>query len=187
MYHDDIAKDSQVYLAKSFLVHAPSLLIMQLILMVLGGNALPNAVKYIIIFLICGLLPVFVLSKFLYKAAHKHFSPNPDRKLWFFHFLGIILPSEVARLVISTFWRFGMYLAAPANLLFTQIYFVPSGRHDLIENMMANYELKDFLIYIGFHLLHLLPYLAIYVCVYGLVWRKLYKRHDEFMISHGEK
>lgn len=187
MNHDDIAKDAQAYLAESFLVHAPSLLIMQLLIMVLGGNGIPNVIKYFMIFLVCGLLPIFVLSKFFYKSAHKHFSPNPDRKLWFFHFLGIILPAEVARLVISTFWRFGMYLAAPANLLFTQIYFNPSGRYELIENGMANYEFMDYLIYIGCHLLYLLPYLAIYACVYGLVWRKLYKRHDEFMISHGEK
>ncbi len=185
MFQDSIAKDSQSYLAKSFLLHAPSFLVMQLLLMILG-NPNSNAVIYFVIFLVCAVLPIYVLSRFFYKSAHRHFSPNPDRKLWFFHFLAIILPTELVRLAICAYWRFGMYLAAPANLLFTNLYFVPSGRFELIENAMANYEAKDYLIYAACHLLYLLPYLAIYACVYGLVWRKLYKRHDEFMKKHEE-
>ncbi len=185
MFQDSISKDAQAYLAKSFLLHAPSFLVMQLVLMILGNPA-SNTVRYFVIFLVTVALPIFVLSKFFYKSAHRHFSPNPDRKLWFFHFLAIILPAEIVRLVICTCWRFGMYLAAPANLLFTFLYFVPSGRFELIEKAMAHYETKDYLVYIGCHLLYLLPYLALYACVYGFVWRKLYKRHDEFMKSHEE-
>ncbi len=186
MYQDSIAKDAQVYLAKSFLLHAPSLLVMQLILTALGWDSVSNTVKYFVIFLVTVALPIFVLSRFFYKSAHKHFSPNPDRKLWFFHFLAIVLPTEIVRLVISTFWYYGMYLAAPANLIFTKLYYVPSGRKELIENMMASPEAKDYLVYVGCHLLYLLPYLVIYACVYGAVWRKLYRRHDEFMKSHEE-
>ena len=89
MLQDAISKEAQVYMAKSFLLHAPSFLVMQLIITALGWESVSNTVKYLVIFFVSVALPLYVLSKYFYKSAHKHFSPNPDRKLWFFHLSGM--------------------------------------------------------------------------------------------------
>ena len=174
----------------NFLSFYPLAIILKIILKLFGYNLFTIIVSFAAYLLIpLGVCCLFVYFTMKFTNVSCHYEPNDSKFYWLKYGATLVLPSEVARFLISLFTlgnfnEIGWFSAFP-TLIFEETYLRFTGRLESVRWEMSYIPL-DFLVYSVCYLIYAAIHLLAIFAIYRIFWNKG-KRDRDDLIVHETK
>jgi len=125
---------------------------------------------------------VLLSSIYINRCISEQYQYSEGKIHWWQNFCIFIIPGELLRFIVSlcdlghnsgTGW-----VTFTPSFIFENIYVYPNGLNTRIRFDM-NYQLKDYMVYIGCYVIYLAIYTLLLLAIYHCFWKKLDFKYKE--------